>query len=114
MNETFEQKMVFSHMQRYCIMTPSGDIISFEDGHYTTTKEVDIIVKNGLFFSRRSAEDSLAAIRGAWEGMFVAEIEGTVNLTFRQVDPYTMEDIIAKAKKAGLTDDDISILMEAK
>ena len=114
MNEPFEKTMRLSYTQRYCVMTPGDSIISFEDGHWTTTKDFDRVVKNGMFTSRQSAEKSMAAIGGEAAGLFVAELNNQVHVTFRQVDPYTKEDIIAKAKKAGLTDDDISILMEAK
>lgn len=111
MNEPFEKTMRLSYTQRYCIMAPGGAIVSFEDGDYVLTTDFDRVVKNGLFTSRESAEKSLGAIHGAGQAMFVVEMNNQVHVTFREVDPYTKGDIIAKARKLGLSDDDLRILM---
>jgi len=101
----------FDPSKRFCLVDAKrGEMVSFEDGHYTMTKDITRIVQNGMFGTREAAEKSLDAIKKECPYLQVYEIT-KMSMFGAPVPRYTKDEIIAKVRQKGVTDDELHILM---
>jgi hypothetical protein len=100
-SRTYEYVLVDTHTMQF---------VSFEDGHWTFTKNIVRAIKSGsLFPSRESAERSWGAITDT-KTVQVYKID-SFEMKATPVVPYTKDEIIAKMKAKGVTDNELRILM---
>lgn len=96
----------------YAIGDRSGNFVVWEDGHWDRTRDMQRVLATSLMRAR--PDKSYHAIHGRNMNLRILRISGiTIHAKEVPVLP-NKEEVIAKARTLGLTDDDLRVLMKGE